>query len=391
MARTAEALVEASVLLWARTSIHYDVAAAAKRAAVSVEKLESWESGAAKPTIAQLRKLAEVYKRPLAVFFLPAPPKDFSAMKDFRAASERPLSPELAYTIRRAHERREGALELARDLDYELRSFAVSASVEDDPEKIGGLIRAALGVSVAEQFSWATATEAVTAWRASFERVGVLVFETQRVDLEECRGFSLSEADLPAVVINGQDAINGRIFTLHHEAAHIALRRGGLCDTHDKGSSASTKIETFCNRVAAAALMPRRLVEAESSVKGKNSHSSWDDPAISKLAKRYCVSKEAVLRRLVDLGFASPTFYHRMREHYLEEWRRARARQKSKKGGPAMGEHEKAVKYNGAFFARLVMTAYHRESITAVDAWNYLNLKPKHFDKLEAEVFRQSA
>lgn len=36
------------------------------------------------PTIAQLRKAAEVYKRSLAVFFLSEPPEGFDTLRDFR-------------------------------------------------------------------------------------------------------------------------------------------------------------------------------------------------------------------------------------------------------------------------------------------------------------------
>ena len=32
----------------------------------------------------RLRLLGALYKRPLGVFFLPKPPKDFAALKDFR-------------------------------------------------------------------------------------------------------------------------------------------------------------------------------------------------------------------------------------------------------------------------------------------------------------------
>jgi hypothetical protein len=43
--------------------------------------LRAWEDGADRPSIAQVRELGEIYKRPLAVFFLPQPPLGFRAMK----------------------------------------------------------------------------------------------------------------------------------------------------------------------------------------------------------------------------------------------------------------------------------------------------------------------
>lgn len=67
------ALVEPSVLRWARESIDLTPVAAARKIGVPDDRVQAWESGAEVPTVAQLRKAAEVYKRSLAVFFLPAP------------------------------------------------------------------------------------------------------------------------------------------------------------------------------------------------------------------------------------------------------------------------------------------------------------------------------
>jgi Zn-dependent peptidase ImmA (M78 family) len=42
----------------------------------------------------------------------------------------------------------------------------------------------------------------------------------------------------------------GRIFTLLHELAHIALNDGGICDLDDNlRRNASAQIEAYCNRV----------------------------------------------------------------------------------------------------------------------------------------------
>ncbi|MBK6495911.1 MAG: helix-turn-helix transcriptional regulator [Gemmatimonadetes bacterium] len=60
------------------------MADAARRLRIDLDQLAEWEAGEVHPTVAQLRKAAEVYRRPLAVFFLPTAPKKFEAMRDFR-------------------------------------------------------------------------------------------------------------------------------------------------------------------------------------------------------------------------------------------------------------------------------------------------------------------
>ena len=100
------ALVKPQLIRWARTSAGMDVAQAARKARISQEKLQAWETEKDRPTIIQLRKLGEIYKRPLAVFYLPEPPRDFQveSIRDFRrlpdsvAAS---FSAELRFEIRR--------------------------------------------------------------------------------------------------------------------------------------------------------------------------------------------------------------------------------------------------------------------------------------------------
>lgn len=76
--------VTPSVLKWARQSVGAPLTLAAQRAGVTTERVEAWEAGEAEPTVAKLRVLAKLYQRPLAVFFLPEPPLEFDALRDFR-------------------------------------------------------------------------------------------------------------------------------------------------------------------------------------------------------------------------------------------------------------------------------------------------------------------
>ena len=74
MARSIEALVKPEMLVWARESAGLPPQVAAKKIGIKSEKLEMWEKGEIRPTVAQLRKAASVYKRPTAAFYLPRPP-----------------------------------------------------------------------------------------------------------------------------------------------------------------------------------------------------------------------------------------------------------------------------------------------------------------------------
>src|SRR5437867_71053 len=117
-----QALVKPELLQWGRETAGLTIEAAAKKIGVKPERLLSWENGDARPTIPQLRNLADAYKRPLAAFYLPAPPPPIERPRDFRRAPGEGLgkdSPALLLEMRRALYRREVAIELLNELDEE--------------------------------------------------------------------------------------------------------------------------------------------------------------------------------------------------------------------------------------------------------------------------------
>src|ERR1043165_5592500 len=134
MPRTVEARVRPELLVWAREAAGLSTEEAAKKAHIKPEGLQEWEDGTSRPTIAQLRLLARAYRRPLAVFYLAKPPKTFMPIRDFRRISGAVagrMSYDLTLEIRRAHDRRELAVELLRDLGQEAPQFAATISRHD--------------------------------------------------------------------------------------------------------------------------------------------------------------------------------------------------------------------------------------------------------------------
>jgi transcriptional regulator with XRE-family HTH domain len=174
-----EATPTPSVLIWARMTAGMSVEVAAQRAAVRVEQLVSWEDGTARPTIPQLRKLASIFHRPLAVFYLPEPPTRFQVMHDFRLLSSENVppesSPKLSYEIRKAFDRREWTLELMEDMDESPPPFEINASSREGIEQVANRLRMALGVSVAAQSSWRSDNDAFKQWRLLLERCSMRV------------------------------------------------------------------------------------------------------------------------------------------------------------------------------------------------------------------------
>ena len=193
MPRGIPALVKPALLKWARDRAGLQLPDAAQKAALQTRTLESWERGDDRPTIPQLRKLGEVYKRPIAVFFLPSPPTDFDPQREFRRLSgitPQNESPALRLALRMALFRREAARDLYVRLGERIPSFKAAAHPEEGPETVGKRIRDLLGITWQQQLAWPSAYAALNAWREAIENLGILVFQTGDVELEEMRGTS---------------------------------------------------------------------------------------------------------------------------------------------------------------------------------------------------------
>jgi Zn-dependent peptidase ImmA (M78 family)/DNA-binding XRE family transcriptional regulator len=367
------------------------LAEAARKTGVSTERLAAWESGDEAPTINQLRTLARVYKRPLAVFYLPEPPRRFDAMRDFRRLPEgRPasLSPELNLEIRRSRVRREVMLELAHELGLRVPQLRFdAASYKNDPDRLADAARSLLRVDLADQYGWRDKYKALNSWIAAVEHAGALVFQTGEIDLRETRGFSLYEPVLPVIVVNAQDSPRGRVFTILHEFTHILLHSGGLCDLHEHGQpdTEDERIEVFCNRVAGAMLVPENALRSELGRTGPQALRTSLDDTISQVSRQFSVSQEVVLRRLLTIGLVSRAVYQKKREDYMKAY------QKEKATEGFASPSTMAIRDLGKRFVRVVVDAYRQETITSADLSDFLGVRLKHLPRIEQAVFRAEA
>jgi Zn-dependent peptidase ImmA (M78 family) len=332
--------------------------------------------------------MADTYKRPLAAFYLPAPPPPTERPRDFRRAPGEGLgkdSPALLLEMRRAVYRREVAVELLDELDEESLPLTLTAGLGDDPEELGARIRDLLGINYERQVAWKNDLEAFRSWRTALEARGVLVFLARGVQPAEMDGFSISHWPLPVVVVNDKNHERRRIFTMLHEFAHLLLREGGICDLdEDPTHPADTRsVEVFCNRVAGAALVPLDNLLEEEIVRSTSARSTLSDEEIVNLAQRYNASRETILRRLLIAGRTTEQFYLGKRQQYQQEAPPTRS------GGRAL-PHTKALNTLGQLFPRLVLESYGERRITASDLSEYLGLRLKHLPRLE-EVMRSDA
>src|SRR5690606_19286942 len=117
-----------------------------------------------------------------------------------------------------------------------------------------------------------------------------------KLDVDEFRGFVLSDPFAPAIFLNGSDAKAAQIFTLAHELAHIWIGASGISNPDYSLAAAElvNSTERHCNRIAAEVLLPQEDFQQR-----------WDSLAdvernVRTLATYYRVSQIVVLRQARD-------------------------------------------------------------------------------------------
>lgn len=381
-----KAIINPAVLLWARESAGFHVEEAAKKAQLKSDKLIACELGEQKLTIPQLRKLSNVYKRPLAFFYLPEPPQSEidPSIKDFRRLNEgeeESFSPSLRIEIRKAKYRREVALEMFRELELKIPIFELRTTLNSNVIEVGSKIRRYFKVSQDRQAGIQNDYEALNYWRELLENKGVLVFQAT-LDVNEMRGLSIAEFPLPIVLVNRERVVKARIFTMLHELTHIMLRSVGVCDLE-----AQSRIEIFCNAVAGEVLVPTEWLSQTEIYRQNNRENDWNKESIYKLADFFSVSREVILRRLLNTKKISRPFYNNKRREWLQDYEKSQEVEAKKKSSGFAPPHIDAISKVGKNFTRLVINSYHQNKIGLPEVSDYLGVKAKHLPKIEQAVF----
>jgi Zn-dependent peptidase ImmA (M78 family)/transcriptional regulator with XRE-family HTH domain len=382
--------VQPALLKWARESAHLSLEEVAGRLKKAVEEIDAWESGANAPSYAQLEKLAyELYKRPLAIFFLPSPPAEPKPEAEFRALPDtdlRRLSRETVFLIRRARAYQASLVELfdGRSPIAEPLWKRVGLDVSKPIAPQAAVVRASLGVPAPGANEWGAADgdEALKLWRKAIEAGGVFVFK-DTFKQSEISGFCLEHPELPVVMINNSTTKTRQIFSLLHELAHVLIGWRAISTFDDaplqRLPPAEQRIERFCNQIAAEILVPAQDFASQVAGLPQNVEALSSD-RFAALAARYRVSREVILRRFRDADRVSQDFYERRKL----EWDGQRVGKESSGGSFYLTK--------GAYLSERLMSEvfarYGRRQISVDEAADFIGVKPKQVDELESRFLR---
>lgn len=377
--------IQPAVLRWARETAGLSITEAADALKKPSEEVDAWEKGEGAPTYSQLEKLAyQVYKRPLAVFFLPTPPDELTPKREFRTlpdADLESLARDTHLHIRRAHAYKLALAELFSDRSPADRCIwkSISLSPSKPIAEQAMAIRDFLGVTLESQVGWRNDEQALKQWRKAVEEVGVFVFKAP-FKQKEISGFCLIDSEVPIIYLNNSTTKTRQTFSLLHELAHLLLGTNGLSKFGKEYINhlplTEKRQEQFCNAVAADVLIPATDFTAQ-TIGLPSDIEKVPEERFAELAGRYGVSREAILRRFLDQGRVSKEFYEAMANHWIS--------QKSKEAGKGNWYFNQGA-YLSDRFAKEVVVRHYRNLISLEQAADFLGVKPKSYPGLEEHV-----
>lgn len=263
-----------------------------------------------KPTFNQVLKISRETNIPFGYFFLKEPPRENLELLEYRTIDSLKLtkpSRNLIDTIRYMENIKDWMRDYLIGNDYSPRGFVGSLKNSDEAYQIAKRMRIDLGIAPDWFKECKDDQDAFNKLRKKFENIGILVMMNgvvgsnthRKLDLEEFRAFTLFDEYAPLIFINSRDSINGKLFSLLHEGAHIWLGQSNLYNDDFLFPQGANPKEKICNAVAAEILVPNRIfLEIWKEIRAENLETK-----IEKTARFFKCGMSVIVRRAFDNRF----------------------------------------------------------------------------------------
>lgn len=376
------------MLNWAIKTSHLSIGDVAKKLHKDESDINKWLLGEQSPTYPQLESLAyEVLKRPLAIFFMEAPPEE-EIKKSFRTLPEaeyEKLTINFIKVLRKAKSMQFKLADICRGKNPASILAFKEIKINNADELLNAVvdIRKVLNVELSEQCKWENSEIALEKWRFVLETKGIFVFKDAFHD-DNISGFCLYDNEFPIIYINNSLSKNRQIFTLFHELAHLFLGIGGVDFVINRFieslNNEDKKIEVVCNKFAGEFLVP-----SKDFINVIQQYQEFNESIFEKLAKYFCVSKEVILRKLLDLNRVDQETYDELSKKWNEEAKKARKKSKESGGGDYYATQ---ISYLGKNYLDLVFKEYYRNYIDKYQLADFLNMKIESILNLDSVLHK---
>ena len=384
------AYVNKDMLIWARSETPFvtpdDVQL--HTSGISADKLSLWESGIEFPSITEAKKLATIYRVPLACFFLSAPPEKrirrYTDRRTMPGTVYHDISYELWSEIGRITANRDKILEYT-EVDklktITFPSIPAGATIKES----ANIIRTFLGLNSPFKNKSSYKNNAFNYYRNILEHHGIIVSQISGVSLSEMKGLSIYYASYPIVAINNKDFERAKVFSLFHELAHLFRRSSSLCmiDFDERNDEE----EKLCDRIAAETLLPDAEFRTIAN-KFWNIHQEWSLFCLQDIGDKFGVSSVSVLRRLYELRTLSFDTYQKIYTVLNEEFvaNQEFIEQNGKNKSIPIKYYIRYLNQQGYLFPRAILDAHSRGVITYGEMCKTLNINSKYIGDIERAV-----
>ena len=371
-----EVNINANILTWAIARAGYKL----HEFTMNVPKVQDWIDGKKKPTVKQLEAFSRKVYLPFGYLFLSEPPKEDLPIPFFRTiqSDDEKVSINVYDTVLVMQQRQEWLKEYLRDNGFETLPFVGKYRNSQNVNEIVTDIRNTLGLNENWASNFKTWQEALEHLTTKIEDAGIIMVfngvvenNTHRpIEVDECRGFVMTDDFAPFMFINNADGKAAQMFTIVHELAHIWTGHSAGFDFR-KLEPANDPVELLCDKVAAEFLVP----EIEF---GK----IWDkNPKIGYVARYFKVSEIVIARRALDTNKITKGDFYSFYEEYLN-------REFEKKAKSSGGDFYATTKKRlSVTFAAHVYNAVKSEKLLYRDAYKLTSLKGDTFQAFFTKHF----
>lgn len=322
-----------------------------------------------------LERLAKATRRSVFFFAMPSPPSidHLSVDANFRAPASngglaRALNTEERAALRDAKRRQQAAAKIGHELGHEIVKLP-TVSKNAAPELAASEVATWLdwGDRQTRRKQAQSKTQLFVRIRTALEARGIMT-NLLPIEGDSLRGFTLHHDYVPLIFVNSSTKQPAaRSFTLLHEFAHLLRGIDKACDKHDLQSHTSE--EAWCNRFAAAFLMPKEDLEWYVEKQLKTTYiQATDIESVRRISGYFYCSYYSAAIRLKQIGLAHPDLVSAVSGGFEEPFQT---------GFPPGGQTraQKRLSAFGSGLARLLDDALQKTSLSEIEVRKTLNLK----------------
>lgn len=331
---------------------------------IKVEVLQKYETGEDFPSYPQLERIADYYNKPLFFFFSNSISLESNMQAAFRSLekqSEKFLSKPTRELLEKANLYRINLLELFAE-DSHIRFSEIIKDCRKDDDLIDTL-RSILNFDLNSQKNFSHPEEMLEYLRDKLFENGVYVFKDSFKN-DEISGLCIYDNEFPVILLNNKMSFKRQIFTLFHEIYHIYLKEADIDPTNRNE-------ETKCNEFASNFLIPiddlLQQIELIDDIEDINE--------LDNLAKKYNVSRDALMYKLVKMGYLANDFWKR---NCVGPFRNSNS-----SGG---NFYYTKISYLGNSYLNKVFRSYYSGQISKTQVGVYTGLKTMHISKLASKM-----